>query len=142
MFQPFVIRLKKKASKYMELHDEWLFKAKHDLDSAIKLIAGDDPINDTAVYHTQQCAEKALKAFLAYQKKPIEKTHDIEQLVELCAELSPSFSNFLEDAEKLNPYSTFFRYPDDILEPDEADVTEAIDCAEKIYSFVKKLVSK
>jgi HEPN domain-containing protein len=33
-----------------------------------------------AVYHCQQSAEKAVKAFLIYQGKAHEKTHDIEVL--------------------------------------------------------------
>jgi len=48
----------------MKQHEEWLLKAENDLLSAKKLIAGDNPILDTAVYHTQQCAEKSLKGFL------------------------------------------------------------------------------
>ncbi len=44
---------------------QWLIKADHDLRSAQRLMASDrdDPILDTAVYHCQQTAEKALKAF-------------------------------------------------------------------------------
>ena len=47
----------------LSLSREWLLKAKHDLDSACKLAAGNDPILDTAIYHCQQAAEKNHKRF-------------------------------------------------------------------------------
>ena len=55
----------------------WLEKARHDLETARRVVAGDPPITDTAVYHCQQAAEKALKAFLIDQGQPIFKTHDL-----------------------------------------------------------------
>lgn len=41
---------------------QWLFKARNDLRSAVRLFTDDPPILDTAAYHCQQAAEKALKA--------------------------------------------------------------------------------
>ncbi len=48
----------------MKPHKEWLFKAEHDLKSAELLLQSVEPLYDIIVYHTQQCAEKALKAYL------------------------------------------------------------------------------
>ena len=44
----------------MSQHEAWLIKAENDLESAKKLMAGDNAILDTAIYHAQQSAEKAL----------------------------------------------------------------------------------
>jgi len=55
----------------MKQHEIWLTKATNDHLSAVKLSDGDDPILDTAIYHTQQCAEKAFKAFLVYNEKSV-----------------------------------------------------------------------
>ena len=44
----------------------WLVKAQHDLASAHRLAEGEDPLLDTAIYHCQQAAEKAIKGFLVY----------------------------------------------------------------------------
>lgn len=44
----------------------WISKARSDLLLAEKGAKDDDLTLDTAIYHTQQCAEKALKGFLAY----------------------------------------------------------------------------
>lgn len=49
----------------------WLKKARTDIRTAKKLFREDERILDTSVYHTQQCAEKALKGFLAFKKQPI-----------------------------------------------------------------------
>ena len=54
---------------------QWLIKAEHDLRSSQRLFEGDDPILDTAVYHCQQAAEKALKAYLTFQDSPFQKVH-------------------------------------------------------------------
>ena len=124
----------------MKLHETWLIKSRNDLKSSKKLIEGDDAVLDTSIYHTQQCAEKALKAYLAFKKHPVEKTHDVEYLIELCSEYNPEFENLIEDAEKLNPYSTLYRYPGILLEPEEEDVREAIQVAEKILKFVEKKI--
>jgi HEPN domain-containing protein len=45
----------------MKPYESWLIKAYHDLISAKKLAQDQEPVLDTAIYHTQQCAEKALK---------------------------------------------------------------------------------
>ena len=44
----------------------WLFKAKRDLATARRLASKRSPFLDTAVYHCQQSAGKALKGFLVY----------------------------------------------------------------------------
>jgi HEPN domain-containing protein len=107
----------------------WLIKAMNDLKSAEKLIEGYEPILDTAIYHTQQCAEKALKAYISYKQQPVIKTHDLELLVEISSSFDKSFNALYEDTEILNPYDTEFRYPDAILEPDMEDVRDAIEKA-------------
>lgn len=51
-------------SATLELVHGWLVKAQHDLAAARKLATGPDPYLDTAVYHCQQAAEKAIKGLL------------------------------------------------------------------------------
>ena len=56
----------------------WMVKAWRDLETARRAATGQPPFYDVAVYHCQQAAEKAVKAFLVHHGKPYEKTHDIE----------------------------------------------------------------
>jgi len=121
----------------MKPYETWLLKAYSDLKSAKKLMEGENKIPDTAIYHAQQSAEKALKAYLSFKQQPIRKTHDVELLTELCIELNAEFNAILEDAKELTGYDIAFRYPDLILEPDEEDVFDAIKKAEKILTFVQ-----
>ena len=103
----------------MKQHEAWLFKAGNDLASARKLMSGEKAIPDTAIYHAQQCAEKALKAYLAFSNQPIQKSHDLELLSDLCSDLDEQFNSIIDDAKLLTPYHTAFRYPDIVLVPDK-----------------------
>jgi len=61
--------------------DAWLAKARRDLDSAKRLLAGNPPYRDTAAYHCQQAAEKSAKALLTAAGIEFPKTHDLTALV-------------------------------------------------------------
>ncbi len=88
---------------------QWFFKAQHDLRSARRLFSDDPPILDTAAYHCQQAAEKALKAFLTLHDIPFQKTHLLLPLVGHCIEVDPDFEELKEAAEALTPFATAFR---------------------------------
>ena len=124
----------------MNSYEVWIYKAENDLKSAKKLLAGDDPIMDTSIYHTQQCAEKALKGYLAFKSQALKESHDIELLVEICSKIDIEFESLYVFSENLNPYATAFRYPDIYLEPDFDEVNEAIEMARKILDFVKSKI--
>jgi HEPN domain-containing protein len=49
---------------------KWLVKARRDLLSAKRLARGSDPYLDAAIYHCQQCVEKAVKGWLVYHDQP------------------------------------------------------------------------
>lgn len=121
-------------------HDAWLIKALSDLKSAKKLTQNDNETLDTASYHTQQCAEKALKAFLVFKNQHIPYTHDLQRLLELCTKQDKTFEILLSDALDLLPYATYSRYPDDRFFIDEEEVIESIKKATTILNFVKKKI--
>lgn len=123
----------------MTPHEEWLYKSANDLKAAKKLSEG-DPVLDAAIYHTHQCAEKAFKAYLSFRDQPIQKTHNLLTLLEYCTRLDESFSTLMQAAIAINPYATFFRYPDEVLIPDLEDVFEAIQFAETIERFVERII--
>ncbi len=114
---------------------QWLVKAKHDVGSARRLMTGEEPYLDTAVYH-QQAAEKALKAYLTLKDTPFNKIHDIAVLIGQCAEFDRGFEDLSALSDVLTPYATAFRYPGDIVEPSAPDAEEAVIMAERIVAFV------
>lgn len=120
----------------------WLIKAASDLRSARALAALAEPATDTAVYHCQQAAEKALKGYLAFRDQPLERTHDLERLLELAAHLDCVFAPLEAQADLLNPYAIAFRYPDTlgVLFPSVAEVATAIENAQTIFDFVLNLL--
>lgn len=119
---------------------QWLFKARHDLRSARRLFTDEPPILDTAAYHCQQAAEKALKAFLVLHDIQFSKIHLLLPLVEQCVDLDPTFAELREAAETLTPFATAFRYPGDVLEPEPSDVVEGMRLAEMVLEFIQARV--
>jgi len=75
-----------------QLVQSWLTKAQRDLASARVLAASSPPLLDTAIYHCQQAAEKAVKGFLVFCDQEFEKVHDIEVLIQSAVPYEASFS--------------------------------------------------
>lgn len=119
-----------------ELTKSWLVKAKRDLLSAHELSSADCPLLDTAAYHCQQAAEKAIKAFLLFHDVRFEKTHDIEVLILQAKDVDPDFMIMIEAARILTPLAVEFRYPGDYVEPEVDEYNEAFATAENIFNFV------
>lgn len=117
---------------------QWLLKADHDLRSAKCLMTGDgdEPLLDTAVYHCQQAAEKALKAFLTAHGVAFPKIHLLSPLLYLCGDIDETFLQLSDAAELLTPLATEFRYPGDIMEPEAAEADEAYTAAQQVTNFV------
>jgi HEPN domain-containing protein len=120
----------------------WMVKAWRDLETARRAATGEPPFYDIAVYHCQQAAEKAVKAFLVHHDKPYEKTHDIEVLVDLACEIDFKFSELADAADALTPYATRFRYPNSTfaVEPQPIEYNEALQHAKSVYDFVLNLL--
>ena len=119
----------------MAIYEEWLQKAKRDLDTANALL--EKAYYDTAIYHTQQCAEKALKGYCVYSLQPLIKTHDLEKILKICINLDSSFKELDLFATSLNGLDVRFRYPDVEFEPEETEVVTAIEWSEHILDFVR-----
>ncbi len=115
---------------------QWLIKAEHDIGSARRLLSGDIPYLDTAVYHCQQAAEKSLKAYLTLKDTPFQKIHDLSFLVEQCKELDIEFEQMRNITSILTPYAIAFRYPGDVIQPDPQDADEALRLAVEVFDFV------
>jgi HEPN domain-containing protein len=122
----------------MEIYEEWFYKANSDLESAKVLM--NNNLLDTAIYHTQQSAEKALKGFLVFHNQAIQRTHDLVILLDLCKNFDNAFEELRLQAITLNEFDTAFRYPNADLNPERSEVQTAINYAEVIFEFVKQKV--
>jgi HEPN domain-containing protein len=97
----------------------WLAKAVDDLECATLLAASGHGAN--ALYHCQQAAEKALKAFLTWHDQPFRKTHNLLELGDSCAAIDPTIAATAASLHVLTDYAWKLRYPSDpyVLEEGE-----------------------
>ena len=119
-----------------ELAYEWLTRAEHDLRVARYLLTMPDPPPESVGFHAQQCAEKALKAFLTLHQVLFERRHDLNYLIDLCLPLESDFEQFRVEADELTPYAVEFRYPDVLSSMSLESACAAVDTAERIYAFI------
>jgi len=118
----------------------WLAKAQRDLASAQRLADKSAPLLDTAVYHCQQAAEKALKGFLVFYDVRVPKTHDLVELLAAAAALTSDYAALSGSAEPLTLYATLFRYPGAQLEPTQAEYEQAYQDAAEFVRVTLALI--
>lgn len=90
---------------------EWVGKAENDLLAAAHVLKlGRGAPAEVVCFHAQQCAEKYLKALLAWGGRDPPKTHD---LVLLASRLPNSLRSAIDtsDLAQLTPHATVSRYP-------------------------------
>ena len=119
----------------------WLIKAGNDLKTAQTMLDTDPPITDTVCFHSQQCAEKSLKAFLTFSDIHVEKTHYLPRLLELCRKVDSSFDDLTEPADSLTAYAVEARYPDDWREIPFDEAAQSVKNAEKIMAYIQRKLS-
>jgi HEPN domain-containing protein len=108
----------------------WLRKADSDLANA-ELCAAAGKSLDTACFHCQQAAEKAIKAYLIANKAKFPLIHDLKRLLDDCSRLNSAFNALAADALRLTPYAVATRY-DDAFWPEIEEVQEALNSARAI----------
>ena len=109
---------------------EWLEHARADLDACAALIAAGLPAE--ALFHAQQCAEKAMKALLTWHQVSFKKTHDLDELKQQCLPLAGRVSAQLEGIERLSQYAWRFRYPGAPYHPEPEEAEKARHAAAKL----------
>jgi len=90
----------------------WLSKAELDLKAAAhETSAPAEGLWGDVMFHSQQAAEKAMKAFLAWHDVPFRKTHNLEELGQQCVALDATLGPVADQAAPLTEYAWKFRYP-------------------------------
>ena len=123
-----------------QLVQRWLTRAQHDLASARVLAASDPPLLDTAIYHCQQAAEKAVKGYLVFCDQEFERVHDMEVLIRSAMSYATEFTDWIDVGIQLTPYARIYRYPGYATEPSREQFDQAMSAAEGLYSFVLSLL--
>jgi len=123
---------------------EWLRFARMDITAAHDLFTNQQnprlrPI-EVILYHCQQGAEKALKAYII-QHRPLTKdlhTHDMQILRQACALQDVSFnrSRLIGHCASLDPFSVVVRYPMHNFPVDSSLAIRSLNSAKRVYNFV------
>lgn len=69
----------------------------------------------------------------------MEKTHDLEDLVEMCAEVVPDYRDFEEACSELSGYAVEVRYPGE-EDPSVEKAREMASAADRIYQFTREIL--
>lgn len=102
---------------------KWLGQAAKDRNAKLFLL---EPEPSRAVFHSQQAAEKATRAFLTFHQIAFRKTHDLKDLGWRCVTAEPNLQPLLREVEELTDYASAFRHPDAPYEQDAAEAEEAL----------------
>ena len=95
----------------------------------------------TIAFHSQQCAEKYLKAFLVYHSVDFPYTHNISTLIELCMPMV-DLNKRLKSAKELSKYAVAVRYPTEYLKISKSEALKTIRSAAKVKKVVMELLKK
>ena len=118
----------------------WLEKAGHDQAGAEAALGHQPPITDVAAFHCQQAVEKLLKAYLVHRAHAFERTHDLVELLEWCAQYDSAFARLHGLVEPLIPYAVRFRYPGP-ADPSVEQVRSALEAVHEVRQFVRDRLS-
>lgn len=100
---------------------EWVDRAEEDWDIAgLALRSRKTPRYNGVCFHTQQCAEKYLKARLQEDGIVFPKTHDLNVLLDLLLTGYPLWAALRPALLVLKDYAVDFRYPGETADRDEA----------------------
>ena len=91
---------------------EWVSKAEGDFATVQRESrARKNPNYDGICFHSQQCAEKYLKARLCEEGIRFAKIHDLVALLEQVLAIEPRWESFREDLAFLSDLAVNVRYP-------------------------------
>lgn len=122
-----------------ERFQDWVKKAEGDFRTAARESkVTKQPNYDGVCYHSQQCAEKYLKAFRVFAGMPYKRTHALIPLLEDCLEIDSTFEFIRDQCDDITGID-LFRYPGDFAIADDAEI--ALKSASIIRKFVRDKLS-
>lgn len=119
----------------------WLARAEEDLAAARLILGGSLSSWGTSSFHSQQAAEKALKALLVRHQINFRKSHDIGELLQLAEPAAPGISAELSAATVLTAHAVDTRYPG----PEPVTKPEAerhVELAERVLTCVRQQLAQ
>ena len=112
---------------------EWVLKAENDFEVAQRALGHRDdqpPITDAVCFHSQQCAEKYLKAFLREYDTQFRPAHPLIPLLELCLTVDGDLERLRDDLVDLEGFAVAVRYP---------GIAPTIEIAERVLAAASRV---
>ncbi len=118
--------------------DDWLNYAASDLNLARK---GNSPdiYLENLCFHSQQAAEKSIKAVYIFLNIEFPKTHNIKTLLDILTK-EIEIPERIFNAAGLTDYAVTTRYPGDYEDISLEEYNESIIYAEDVLKWAKKLI--
>ena len=103
------------------LTQEWIDKAEGDFHTAGReMRTRKAPNYDAVCFHSQQCAEKYMKAYLQERDQRFPFVHDLIELLELCLPYDGTFELQRDLLKDLTRYAVEIRYPGELATREDA----------------------
>jgi HEPN domain-containing protein len=99
-------------------------KAEDDYRLVRRLARGNDRLYDQLCFHAQQAAEKYIKALMDDGGLAIEKTHDLERLLDRLLPAHPTLRSLRRGASFLTQFAVGIRYPGENASKRQADAAD------------------
>ncbi len=117
------------------LPKDWFHKGDLDIRRADILLDNDDPHG--AAFHLQQGLEKYLKGYLIGRGWRLERTHDLEDLLDYAVDHNKEFGEFRGLCQVVTEYYIEERYP--LLKPSELTAEEVRARVKEAKVFITKI---
>jgi HEPN domain-containing protein len=114
----------------------WLTKALLDLRASDVLLGAGPQLLGDVVFHCQQAAEKALKAFLTWHDEPFRKTHDLGAVGRQVLSFDATLQPLVDRAEDLTEYAWKYRYPGEPAAPTRQEAEAALRIARQVSDAI------
>ena len=120
-----------------QITQEWIEKAEGDFRTATReLSVQRDPNYDAVCFHSQQCAEKYLKAQLQEGEIDFGKTHNLMALLDLLITRDQDWESLRSAVQGLSAFAVEVRYPGTSV--DQEIAAEALDLCQEVRQKVRR----
>jgi HEPN domain-containing protein len=117
----------------------WIAKADADLLAAEKLFNIEpEKLLSQIGFHCQQAIEKYLKAYLIFKDTEFAKTHDLNNLRDLCSKFDLDFDSL--NFKSLIDFAVDFRYPEEEYSPDIQEMEGYITIAKMTKNLINNKI--
>lgn len=119
----------------MKEHEMLINLAEGDIILVRKNVGDEEIRENILLFHLQQAVEKLVKALLSWQNVIFPRTHDIEELLELCMREGIRLPEYVEEFSELTPYAVEFRYT--LVDEEPPNAEHFLRLTESFLQFVR-----